>query len=148
MEIPNDFRELLGLFNANRVEYLLVGGYALAHHGAPRYTGDMDLFVHATRENADRIVTSLAAFGFESLGLTADDFCTPDRVVQLGLPPVRIDLLTSLSGVTWEEASHGAEFIQFAEQRVSVIGRSAFIANKRACGRSTDLADLDALGEI
>ena len=147
MEIPNDFTELLGLFNANRVEYLLVGGYALAHHGAPRYTGDMDLFIHATPENAERVLAALAAFGFGTLGLTAADFFTPDQVVQLGAPPVRIVLLTGLDGVSWEDAWLGAEPSELEGQPVTVIGRKAFVANKRAAGRPSDLADLEALGE-
>ena len=147
MEIPNDFKELLGLFNAHRVEYLLVGGYALAHHGAPRYTGDLDLLIHATAENAQRILTALGQFGFGSLKLTVEDFCAPDQVIQLGLPPVRVDLLTSISGVTWEEALRGAEPDRLEDQAVTVIGRAAFIANKRASGRASDLADLEALGE-
>lgn len=147
MEIPNDFRELLASFNAGGVEYLLVGGYALAHHGAPRYTGDLDLLVRATPENAQRVLAALEAFGFGSLGLTAGDFCAPDRVVQLGHPPVRIDLLTSLDGVSWEEAVREAETGALLDESVLVIGRAAFIANKRATGRPSDLADLEALGE-
>lgn len=147
MEIPNDFRELLASFNAGGVEYLLVGGYALAHHGAPRYTGDLDLLVRATPENAQRVLAALEAFGFGSLGLTAGDFCAPDRVVQLGHPPVRIDLLTSLDGVSWEEAVREAETGALLDESVPVIGRAAFIANKRATGRPSDLADLEALGE-
>lgn len=147
MDLPKDFSELLESFSANGVEYLLVGGYALAHHGAPRYTGDLDLFVHATPANARRVLDALEAFGFGSLGLTTEDFCTPDRVIQLGRPPVRVDLLTSINGVTWDEAQQGVETTSVEGQSVPVIGRAAFIANKRATGRATDLADIDALGE-
>lgn len=147
MEVPKDFSELLESFNANSVEYLIVGGYALAHHGAPRFTGDLDLFIHANPENAERVLSALNDFGFSGLDLTIGDFCHPDRVVQLGLPPIRIDLLTGIDGVTWEEAAREAETGRIEEQTVPVIGRAAFIANKRASGRSTDLADLEALGE-
>ena len=147
MDLPKDFSELLESFNANGVEYLLVGGYALAHHGAPRYTGDLDLFVHANPENARRILSALEAFGFGSVALTVADFCAPDRVVQLGRPPIRIDLLTGLDGVTWEEAISGVESSVIEGLPVPVIGRTEFIANKRATGRATDLADLEALGE-
>jgi hypothetical protein len=115
MDLPKDFSELLESFNATGVEYLLVGGYALAHHGAPRYTGDLDLFVHATPENARRILEALEAFGFGSLGLTVEDFSAPDRVVQLGRPPVRVDILTSINGVTWDEAKQGVDLDSLGE---------------------------------
>lgn len=147
MDLPRDFSELLASFNANDVEYLLVGGYALAHHGAPRFTGDLDLFVRPTADNARRILAALDAFGFGGLGLTADDFCIPDRVIQLGRPPVRIDLLTSIDGVTWDQAHSGAESCGVDGQPVPVIGLREFVANKRASGRPTDLADLDSLGQ-
>ena len=95
MDAQPDFRELLGLFNSHGVEYLVVGAYALAFHGAPRNTGDIDLLVRALPENAQRIVTALEAFGFGTLGLKCEDFLQPDQVVQLGVPPVRVDILTS-----------------------------------------------------
>ncbi len=147
MELQQDFKELLASFNANGVEYLIVGGYALAHHGAPRFTGDLDLFLNATPDNAMRILAALTEFGFGDLGLTSNDFTHPDRVVQLGVPPVRVDLLTSLSGITWDEADAGAEAGVYGDQDVRIIGRTEFIANKRATGRTRDLADLEALGE-
>ena len=147
METQREFRKLLELFNARRVEYLVVGGYALAHHGAPRTTGDLDLYVKPDAENARRIVEALAAYGFGSLGLGTEDFSAPDRVVQLGVPPVRVDILTSISGVTWEEAVAGASPGTYGAVPVRYIGRTAFAKNKRAVGRNRDLADLEALGE-
>lgn len=147
MELPRDFSELLASFNANGVEYLLVGGYALAHHGRPRFTGDLDLYVHPTPENALRILAALDAFGFGGVGLAAEDFCQPDRVIQLGRPPVRVDLLTSIDGVSWEQAIAGVEACHVDGHPVPVIGLREFVANKRASGRPTDLADLDSLGE-
>ncbi len=107
MEVQPDFKELLGLFNAHHVDYLIVGGYALAFHGAPRFTGDLDLFVKPDPQNAQRILEALNDFGFGLLGLTREDFIQPERVVQLGVPPVRLDLITSLTGVTWPEALAG-----------------------------------------
>src|SRR3989339_809438 len=107
MDLPNDFKELLELFNKHRVEYLIVGGYALAFHGAPRLTGDIDLFVRPTSENAEWILAALDEFGFGSLNLSKDDFTTPGMVVQLGVPPVRIDIITRVSGVSWEKADAG-----------------------------------------
>jgi len=99
MEIQQDFKDLLELFNAHKVEYIIVRGYALAFHGAPRYTGDIDIFVKPDDENATRIMSALEDFGFGSVGLVAQDFERPRQVVQLGVPPVRIDIITSISGV-------------------------------------------------
>jgi hypothetical protein len=143
-----DFKELLELFNAHRVDYLIVGGYALAYHGAPRFTGDLDLFVRPTPENAARILAALTGFGFGPLDLTPRDFTSPDRVIQLGLPPIRIDLLTSITGVSWQEAEAGRVRGSYGDVPVNFIGRDQFVANKRATGRHRDLADLEALGEI
>ncbi|MCA8953720.1 MAG: nucleotidyltransferase [Planctomycetes bacterium] len=147
MELPRDFSELLESFNDAGVEYLLVGGYALAHFGAPRFTGDMDLFVRPTAENARRVLAALDRFGFGGLGLAVDDFTDPDQVVQLGVPPVRVDLLTGLSGTTWELAYDGSETSDYDGVLVRVISKSAFIANKRATSRPRDLADLESIGE-
>ena len=147
MEVQPDFRELLVLFNAHSVEYIVVGGYALAFHGAPRFTGDLDIFVRPTAQNAGRILAALNDFGFGSLNLGAEDFSTQDRVVQLGVPPVRVDLITSLSGVSWEECWAGRQPGAYGDVPVAFIGREQFIANKRAVGRTKDLADLEALGE-
>jgi len=107
METPSDFRDLLALFNAHGVEYVLVGGYALAFYGAPRFTGDLDLFVKPDAENAGRVSAAIERFGFGSAGLSAGDFSVPDKEVQLGVPPVRIDVMTSLTGMSWDEAWSG-----------------------------------------
>lgn len=147
MEVQPDFRDLLELFNKHHVEFLLVGGYALAFHGAPRYTGDMDIFVHASSLNAARIMAALSEFGFGSAGLTAEDFQKENRVVQLGVPPVRVDVLTSLTGISWEYAYTNRVQGKYGGVLVSYIGRDEFIANKKAVGRQRDLADLEALGE-
>lgn len=147
MEVQSDFRELLELLNLHQVEYLIVGGYALALHGAPRYTGDLDIFVKPDRKNADRIVKALDEFGFSSVGLKAEDFSIPDQIVQLGVPPVRVDLITSLSGVTWDEAFSGRIEAVYGSVPVHILGRDEFIRNKKAVGRMQDLADLEAIGE-
>jgi hypothetical protein len=147
MEIQEDFKELLELFNAHSVEYLVVGGYALAFHGAPRFTGDIDLLIKADRENAERILAALTDFGFGSLKLSEDDFVLPQNVIQLGVPPVRIDIMTSLSGVPWEKASAGKVKGNYGDVAVHFIGKQDFIANKRTLGRKKDLADIEALGE-
>ena len=147
MDIPADFKGLLASFNAHAVEFVIVGGYALAAHGAPRFTGDLDLLVNPAPENARRVVAALRSFGFETAGLTADDFQGAEKVVQLGVPPVRVDILTSLTGVSWEDASQGSLPGDFGGVAVRFIGREAFVANKRATGRRRDLADLESLGE-
>ncbi len=147
MEVQSDFKELLVLLNEHKVDYLIVGGYALAFHGAPRFTGDLDIWVRPDEENARRVISALAAFGFSLPDLTIHDFESPEKVVQLGVPPVRVDIITSISGVTWEEAATAKEPGRFGDVPVSYIGRQAFIQNKRATGRKKDLADIEALGE-
>jgi len=147
MEVQKDFKELLELFNEHNVEYMIVGAYALAYHGVPRFTGDIDIFVHSTSENAQKILSALTDFGFGSLNLSIDDFKNPDSVVQLGVPPIRIDIITSISGVSWEEADTGKEKGMYADLPVYFLGRKQYIDNKRAIGRKKDLADLESLGE-
>jgi hypothetical protein len=147
MEIQPDFKDLFALLNEHKVEYLIVGGYALAFHGAPRYTGDIDVFVRPHSENAERVLRALAAFDFQVPNLTVDDFQNPNNVVQLGVLPVRVDLITSLTGVSWEEADASKEAGSFGDVPVHYIGRDQFIANKRATGRKKDLADIEALGQ-
>ena len=147
MEVQKDFREFLALLNEHEVKFIIVGGYALAYHGAPRFTGDIDVLVKPDQENAKRILNALADFGFSSLDITIDDFQNQDNVIQLGLPPVRIDLITSISGVTWDEANTSKEPGLFGDVSVSYIGKEQFIINKRASGRKKDLADLESLGE-
>jgi hypothetical protein len=147
MEVQPDFRDLLELLNKHQVEFLLVGGYALAFHGAPRYTGDMDIFIHVSSQNAARIMAALKEFGFGSVGLTADDFMKENIIVQLGVPPVRVDIVTSLTGISWEHAYSNREQGKYGDVSVFYIGRNQFISNKKATGRKKDLADLEALGE-
>ena len=147
METQPDFRELLALFNAHHVEYMIVGGYALAFHGAPRFTGDLTLLVKPDAANAQRILAALEAFGFASVGLTPSDFERPAQVVQLGVPPVRIDLITSITGVSWDEAFAGKTAGRYGDIPVDYIGCEQFITNKRAAGRQKDVADLEVLGE-
>ena len=146
MEIFPDFKELLELFNGKKVEYVIVGGYSLALHGVPRYTGDIDLFVKPDPQNAARIIDALFDLGFGGIGLTLQDFEKPDNVIQLGVAPVRIDIMTSLTGVTWEEVYLNREKGFFGDVPVCYIGRNELIANRRKLGRSKDIADLESLG--
>ena len=146
MESYPDFIRLFELFNEHDVEYMIVGGYALAFYGAPRYTGDIDVLVRPERRNARHILAALDEFGFGSVGLESADFENPNQVIQLGRPPVRVDLITSISGLTWEEAVSGIVNGRYGNVPVRFIGLEQFIANKRACARKKDLADLEALG--
>ena len=145
MEAQADFKELCELFNSHKVEYLIVGGHALAFHGAPRFTGDIDLLVRPTEANARRIIDALKAFGFEGTGLEVADFVTPGRIIQAGVPPVRVDIITSITGVSWEQADGGKVAGDYGGVPVSFIGRREFLANKAAAGRKKDLADIEAL---
>ncbi|KAA3617000.1 MAG: hypothetical protein D8M58_04615 [Calditrichaeota bacterium] len=147
MEVQPDFKELLKLFNAHKVEYVIVGGYALAFHGAPRYTGDIDLLVKPDKENSNKIISVLAEFGFGSLGLSAEDFQSPDRVIQLGVPPIRIDIITSITGVETREIFSKKIEGMYGDVPVKYIDRQHLIINKRCTGRKKDLSDLEALGE-
>ena len=147
MEIQSDFKELLESFNRNSVEYVIVGGYALAFHGAPRYTGDLDILVNTSEDNAHRILNALNEFGFGSVGLSLQDFIESNKVIQLGYPPVRIDIVTSISGVSWVEAYQNRVAGKYGDITVYYIGRKQFVINKRTVGRKKDLADLEALSE-
>ena len=147
MEVQKDFKEFLALLNAHEVDFMIVGGYALAFHGAPRYTGDIVVFVKPNSINAQRIIQVLKEFGFSSLGLSVDDFQDENNVVQLGLPPIRIDIITSISGVTWEQADASKEPGKYGVVPVFYIGKNQYVANKKATGRTKDIADIEALGE-
>jgi hypothetical protein len=146
MPLPEDWRAFIESLNSNGVEYVIVGAVALAYHGFPRYTGDLDVLVHNTDENTKRLESALAAFGLASLGLKAADFADSYRVIQLGVPPNRIDLLTSITGVPFDEAWADRVEADMEGTRVSFISRQALIRNKRLTGRAQDKADLEALG--
>ena len=149
--MSDDWSDLLGAMIAAGARFLVVGAHAMAVHGVPRGTQDLDVWVEPTAANAQRVWRGLAGFGapLDSLGVSLDDFQRPDTVVQLGLPPNRIDLLTSLSGVP-DFAGAWAERVEhvFGGHPVPFLGRAALIATKRASGRRKDAADLEALGEL
>jgi len=142
--LNRDFKEFAELLNAHRVDYLIVGGYALAAHGHPRYTGDIDFWVRPATGNLIRLLDALRDFGFESLGLKLEDF-GPETVVQLGQPPRRIDLLTGIDGVAFDDCFARREQVDLSGVRLNIIGLEDFKANKRASGRLRDLADLEQL---
>ena len=140
-----DFKEFAALLNSNGVEYLVVGGYALAAYGHPRYTGDLDFWIGTDAVNADRVLAALSQFGFGSLGIRREDLTAPNQVIQLGYPPARIDLLTSIDGVDFVECYQRRMTVLVEGLALEFISLDDFKINKKAVGRQQDLADLEAL---
>lgn len=147
MKTQKDFKELLELFNKYKVEYVIVGAYALAFHGCPRYTGDLDLLVKPDLDNAKKIIESIKLFGFSSLDLSLEDFTSLGKVIQLGVPPIRIDLITSITALTWEQIEPHKLKGEYAGVPVYFIGKDELILNKKALGRHKDLADIESITE-
>jgi hypothetical protein len=143
-----DFVDLLRAFGAHDVRFLVVGAYALGVHGRPRATGDLDVWIEATPANAARVIEALADFGAPLADVAVADFAQPGIVFQMGLPPGRIDVLTQITGVAFAEAWPNRVRAAFGPVEVDVIGREAFVANKRATGRAKDLGDIEALGDL
>jgi len=140
-----DFVDLLRSFADAEVRFLVVGAYALAHHGRPRATGDLDVWIDATPANAPRVMRALAAFGAPLSDLAERDFASPGIVFQIGVPPARIDILTELTGLTFADAWPNRDNGLFGDLTVGFLGREAFIRNKRLTGRAKDLGDIEGL---
>lgn len=145
MVLSKDFREFFELLNAHEVAFIIVGGYAVAFHGYPRYTKDIDVWVSPNPENAKKMLAALRDFGFTSLDLSIDDFCQPNKVIQLGQPPHRIDIMTSLSGVEFEICFSASTVIDLDGVPIRFIGFDDLIKNKRSTGRLKDLGDIEEL---
>ncbi len=143
--LSGDFREFVQLLNENEVRYLVAGGYAVVIHGYPRFTGDIDIWLHSDADNAARLLRALEAFGLGSIGLTVDALMSPDQVIQLGYPPQRIDLLTSLDGVEFDDCYERRYVVEFEAVPVPFIGLDDLKKNKRATGRLKDQLDLENL---
>jgi hypothetical protein len=141
----SDFRDLFAALNAAGARYLVVGGYALALHAQPRFTKDLDIWIERSAENAQAVWDALAAFGAPMSGLSPEDLASPELVYQLGIPPSRVDILTSIDGVSFSEAWPRRVEEPYGDQPASFIGFADLIANKRAAGRPQDLADLEML---
>ena len=141
----SDFEEFFACLTARAVRFVVVGGHALAYHGRPRYTKDLDVFVEPSPENAARLLAAVEDFGFSSLDLKAADVDRPGMVVQLGIAPNRIDLLTTIDGVSFDQAWNGHVVGRFGTESVPFLGRQELLANKRAVGRLQDLADIEVL---
>lgn len=146
MKIHPDFSDFLAALIRRRVEFVIVGAFDLAFLGSPRYTGDLDVWIRPTAPNAQALLSTMEDFGLKSLAVTAQDILS-GKIIQLGYPPVRIDLLTLLDGVTAEEIWESRQEGQLGRHAVNYMGKAAFIKNKRAAGRPKDIADLSALGE-
>jgi predicted nucleotidyltransferase len=147
VKLNRDSKEFVELLNAKGVDFVIVGAHALAFHGYPRFTGDIDILFYPTSENAERLVATLQDFGFACLGYTPADFLTPGDFIQLGVPPNRIDLLNRITAVSIEEVWSGRISGKLDGVPVFFIGREHFIKNKRATGRGKDLGDIESLGE-
>ena len=143
-----DFREFAALLNSNKVEYLVVGGYALAAYGHPRYTGDLDFWIGTAADNADRVLAALTQFGFGSLGIKKEHLTEPGQVIQMGFPPARIDLLTSIDGVSFTPCFQRRLVIDLDGLQLNFIALDDFKINKKAVGRHRDLADLEMLESV
>ncbi len=148
--MSSDYREFLRLLSCHKVKYVVVGAHAVAAHSRPRATGDLDVLIDISKENAGKIVTVLKEFGFGALDLKVDDFCTPGLVIQLGYEPNRIDILTSITGVDWEEIWKNKTSGIFGSSLIPVyfIGKKQLIKNKIATGRDQDLIDVKRLKTI
>lgn len=145
MPLSKDLREFVEFLNSNGVEYLVVGALSVAWHGYPRYSADIDFFVNASPANASRVLNAIQQFGFGSLGLTVEDFTAPARVIQLGHEPNRIDLMTSISGVSFDDAWQTRVEGELDGILVHFIGRDALLRNKEASGRGKDRIDVEEL---
>ena len=143
--LPTDFRDMLSALSDVGAEYLVVGAHAMAAHGLPRATGDLDVWVRAERANAERVLQALAAFGAPTAGLDGADFFEPDGVIQFGVSPYRIDFLTSIDGVAFDEAWPARVELRLAGLTIPVIGRDHLIQNKRATDRPQDRTDVARL---
>ena len=144
-QLPPDFKEFLRLLNAHRVDYLLIGGYAVGYHGYPRATADMDVWIAIDAINADKMVEVLKEFGFDSPDLSGALFLAAEKVVRMGEPPLRIDVLTSILGVEFRECYQARVTDEIEGVKVNLIGLDHLKASKRAAGRHQDLSDLEHL---
>ena len=145
IHLPQDFKEFLRLLNAHNVEYLLIGGYAVGYFGYPRATADMDIWIAMNPVNAEKIVTVLKEFGFNPPDLSTDLFLKEWQIIRLGVPPLRIEIATTISGVDFEECFTGKVIAELDGEQVNLISLNHLKINKKASGRHQDLADIDNL---
>jgi len=143
--LSKDFKEFIKLLNRYNVKYLVVGGYAVAFHGYPRYTKDLDVWIESSTENANNLLEALKEFGFGSMGLKREDFLETDQIIQLGYPPNRIDILTTLKKLNFQDCYKTKVEVEIQNLKINFIDRENLKQNKRATGRPQDLADAENL---
>jgi predicted nucleotidyltransferase len=149
MILASDFEDFVKLLIKHEVEYLIVGGYALAFHGKPRHTGDLDIWINISENNATRILMVLDDFGMSSMGLKKQDFLQPGYITQIGYPPLRIDILNSIDGVDFKNAIQNMNQVEVGKGfSINYIGLRDFVKNKQAVGRSQDLVDIQEIQKI
>lgn len=148
MAVHRDYEEFVACLNVSRAKYLIVGGYAVGFHGMPRWTKDMDFWVEPSRENADRVISALQEFFGEDFGLTVGDLTSDDTVLQFGVPPVRIDIVTSIAGVQFDECWSDRAQARYGAQAANYISLPHLIRAKEAAGREQDLLDAKGLRRV
>ncbi|MBM2815592.1 MAG: hypothetical protein HW421_2354 [Ignavibacteria bacterium] len=146
--LPQDFKEFLQLLNEKKVEYLIVGGYAVALQGYPRYTGDIDIWFNPFSDNIRKVLNSIIEFGFSSLNITEKDLIKPNTVIQFGFPPLRIDLLNELDGVNFEVCYKNKNILLLDDLEINLINIEDLIVNKKVTGRHKDLDDIEHLSQF
>jgi hypothetical protein len=144
-KVPAEFREFLKYLEQHHVEYMVLGGYAVAFYGYPRATSDFDIWVRATQENATRAFRAIAEYGFPLNGITETTLAEPDTGVRMGVPPFRLEIINFATGLTFEMASKNAQRVMLTDVEANMISLDDLKTNKRATGRNKDLADLDHL---
>lgn len=144
-ELPQDFKEFLKLLNDLEVKYLLVGGYAVGYYGYPRATADIDIWIAVAPDNAQKTLDAFHQFGMRSPELTTDTFQLDDKIIRMGLPPMRIEIMTSIDGVVFEDCFPRRQMIELEDIEVPMISLEDLRKNKRASGRHKDLDDLEHL---
>lgn len=145
LRLPQDFKELLKLFNEHEVEYLVIGGYAVGYYGYPRATNDLDIWINATKKNAERIITALKEFGFNTPDLSPQLFLQDNNIVRMGLPPIRVEIFIDISGLTFNQSYKNRRIDKIENITISFVDKEDLKRNKKASGRFKDLDDLEHL---
>jgi len=145
IEFPRDFKEFLQLLNLKKIEYLVVGGYAVGYHGYPRATGDMDIWIAINEQNAMKMVEAMKEFGFDPPELQKELFLKEQKVIRMGVPPMRLEIFTSIDGVNFKTCFNNRVIADFGDFKVNFISKDDLLINKRASGRPQDLVDFDKL---
>ena len=148
MRVENDFKEFIELLNEHKVRYLIIGGFAYSFYAEPRFTKDIDFYIDISSVNVNKILKVLEKFGFKDVGLTKEDFQQPKQIIQLGNAPLRIDIVTSIDGVSFKEAWNNRTSGKYGNLNAYFISKSDLIKNKKATGRTQDIADIEKLKKI